>query len=347
MLDLIEILKDQPKYRRDQILKAWFDVHLDSFEKITTLPKDLRSMLSVEKWLCLEPITVQTSTVDSTQKALFRLSDGLLIESVLMGRINKKVSSERDFRHTICISTQVGCPMKCVFCATGKLGFKRNLTWREMIDEVRFWQIYLYKNFGDEAKISNIVLMGEGEPLLNYDNVKESLNIILGNLEIGPRQITVSTCGVPEGMDKIVTDIDWPPVRLALSLHSAIEETRKKIMPSHCDGFLDFLVGWSKKFHERFSSRTQFVGLEYTLLAGVNDDDKHLRALKKLASKLGRVRINLIPYNATSGEFRGSDETIINKWHEEIMAAGFTSTVRRSQGQDIAAACGQLALQSK
>ena len=265
------------------------------------------------------------------------------LRSAYVGRKNKKsLAGEFDRRYTICISTQVGCPMGCVFCATGKMGFKRNLSWREIVDEVRFWQKYLFLETSGKGQMSNIVLMGQGEPLLNYNNVKEALRIILDNTEIGPRQITVSTVGVPNIMEKMIVDKDWPPVRFALSLHNAIESERALLIPSHQKDFLDWLVAWSKKYHARFSSRTQFIGIEYTVVPNKNDSEKHLQALIKLASKMGKVRINLIPLN--SGVFiKGDNSEVLNHWHEELMKKGFTSTIRLSQGQDISAACGQLA----
>lgn len=206
--------------------------------------------------------------------------------------------------------------------------------------------------------------MGQGEPLLNYDNVKRALNILLQNTDLGETKITVSTAGVPHAMEKLLTDEDFPPVRWALSLHSAIEESRKQIMPSHKKGFLEWLVDWAKKYHERFPSRSHFIGFEYIMLSGVNDDEKHLQALVKLCKKMPYFRINLIPYNRTTDEAQPHDEIVvppppkpedngfrlfdrtppelIDHWHTTLMNAGFTSTVRYSQGQDIAAACGQL-----
>lgn len=334
---LAQILQSEPAYRLKQIYQAWFDPKIKSYGEITTLSKDLRAKLADEPWLGVSVKAMQESVADDTKKALLQFADGECVETVLMGRIGKKLNND-DRRYTICISTQAGCPMNCAFCATGKGGFRRNLTAEEIVDQVRFWM--------QDNKIDNIVLMGQGEPLLNYDNVKSALNIILDNTDIGPSKITLSTCGVPAGMEKMIADKNFPQVRFALSLHSAIDETRKKIMPSHQPGFFDFLIDWSRKYHEAIPSRTHFIGLEYTLLAGINDDAKHLKALIKLASKLGRVRINLIPYNDT-GIFRGSSSDTVHQWHTKLMESGFTSTVRRSQGQDISAACGQLSLGKK
>ncbi|KKT24735.1 MAG: putative dual-specificity RNA methyltransferase RlmN, partial [Parcubacteria group bacterium GW2011_GWA2_43_9b] len=197
------------------------------------------------------------------------------------------------------------------------------------------------------AEVDNIVVMGQGEPLLNYDNVKTALNIILKYTNIGPSKITMSTCGIPSAMNKMLEDKDFPPVRFALSLHSAIESTRASTMPSHQPGFLDYLVSWAKKYHEAYPSRALFIGLEYIMLGGINDGPKDLKALLTLASKLGKIKINLIPYNnifndSVASEFKESPKENIAHWHESLMNAGFTSTIRYSQGQDIAAACGQL-----
>ncbi len=337
---LEEILKNEPKYKIDQIWQGKFNPALNSFAEITTLSKDLREKIKDFPWLSVKQILLQKSKSDNTQKALLELSDGQTIETVLMSRINKRETREDDFRNTICLSTQVGCAMNCAFCATGKMGFKRNLTVDELVDQYRFWQKYLLQNGGGE--VDNIVLMGQGEPLLNYENVKEALNLFIKYGEIGQSKITMSTCGIIPGMKKMIEDKDFPPVRFALSLHSAIDDVRKKLMPSHTDNFFEFLIDWSKQYHAKFTSRTQFIGLEYAFLAGINDDDKNLKALIKLASKLGRVRINLIPYNDTTGIFVGSDMEILKKWQKKLMESGFTVTIRLSQGQDIAAACGQL-----
>lgn len=336
-MELNQILENQPKYRLKQIEKAWFDVKIGSYNQISTLPASLRGELKKTPWLSVKLHTIFKSKVDSTQKALFELSDGNLIESVLMGRENTKEVRESDERYTICISSQVGCPMACVFCATGKNGFTRNLTAEEIVDQFRYWQRYIYPE-----RISNIVVMGQGEPLANYDNLKRALNLIIDNALVGPTKITVSTCGVMPVMEKILTDKEFPQVRIAISLHSAVEETRKKIMPSHQKDFLKFLYQWAEKYHQTIPSRTHFIGLEYLMLSGVNDDEKHLLALKKLALKFPRVRINLIPYNTTDPKLQTSNREIIEHWHDFLMKAGFICTIRQSQGQDIDAACGQL-----
>ncbi|MFA5127497.1 MAG: 23S rRNA (adenine(2503)-C(2))-methyltransferase RlmN [Patescibacteria group bacterium] len=336
-----QIISTEPKYRRDQIWRALFDPKLNNFSEITTLPKDLRAKLEKIPWLPVEPALVQASRLDDTQKALLRLADDETIETVLMGRANKRATRESDKRYTICVSSQVGCAMRCAFCATGEFGFRRNLSAEEIIGQFRFWQKYLLeKNGGGE--IENIVLMGQGEPLVNYDAVKDALNLILKYTKVGETKITLSTAGVVAGMNKMIEDKDFPAVRFALSLHSAIPEDRKKLMPSQPEKFFEFFIDWCEKYHERWPSRTHFVGLEYVFINGVNDTPAHLKALIKLASKIGRVRLNLIPFNAAAGKFSGTPMEKIKEWQTRLMDSGFTVTVRLSQGSDIAAACGQL-----
>lgn len=368
---LKEILADQPAYRLKQIEKAWFDVNLNSYDEITTLPKDLRDNLKDLPWLTVEVHTALQSKVDNTRKYLFKLADGNLIEMVLMGRKNLKkdiiafhptgatVETSEEWsndRYTICVSSQAGCPMKCLFCATGKGGFKRHLSAEEIIDQYRFAQRILAK---EGNRVANIVMMGQGEPLLNYENVKRALNVILKNTDLGETKITVSTAGVPYAMEQLLKDNDFPPVRWALSLHSAIEESRKAIMPSHKKGFLEWLVTWAEAYHKKYPSRSHFIGFEYIMLSGTNDDERHLQALITLCKKMPYFRVNLIPYNKITDPadptpqivepndpyFKTFDRTppeLIEHWHKSLMDAGFVSTIRYSQGQDIAAACGQL-----
>ncbi|PIT88120.1 MAG: hypothetical protein COU29_03860 [Candidatus Magasanikbacteria bacterium CG10_big_fil_rev_8_21_14_0_10_36_32] len=337
---LEKILAGEKKYRLKQIEAAKFDPRINNFSEISTLSKELREKLKSVPWLSVKLAVLQESRIDNTKKAILELSDGMVAETVLMGRKMKKKIKNAEERYTICVSSQVGCAMGCSFCATGIGGFKRNLSAEEIIDQFRFWQRWLCVKNG---KIDNVVFMGQGEPLLNYDEVKQAIIILLKNTEIGPTKITLSTAGIMSSMEKILTDIDFPPVRVAISLHSAVNETRKKIMPSHQNNFFEFLPIWAKKYHEKFSSRTHFLGLEYLLLDSINDDEKHLKVFIKLASKVGRVRINLIPYNAVGGSLRGSKEEVIKHWHNILMKSGFTTTIRHSQGADIDAACGQLA----
>lgn len=333
--NLSSILSTEPAYRLKQIERAKFDPKIKNYADISALPLELRKKLKGLPWLAVKQKLIKKSELDGTEKALLELADGLCVETVLMAR-----GDEEKIRRTICLSSQVGCGMACIFCATGRMGFARNLTTEEIIDQYRFWQNHLAKN-GNEA-IGNIVIMGQGEPLLNYDEIKKAINIILQNTDVGPSKVTLSTVGEKIMMEKILQDKEFPPVRLAISLHSAIEKTRKQIVPSTQSEFLDFLIEWSEKYHKMLGSRSHFLSLEYVLLRGINDDEAHLRALINLARKLGRVKINLIPLNPAGTNIAGSPPETIKKWHDALMNAGFTCTIRRSQGADIAAACGQL-----
>ena len=346
-MTLEEILEKEPAFRRQQIYLSWFDKNINSFEDITTISKDMRAKLKDEPWMTVKEKTLQQSKIDGTRKALLEFSDGNVVESVLMPRVSKKMIPGDKPRYTICVSSQVGCPMACTFCATGKLGFTRNLTYREIVDQMRYWQKILWKT--NEGQVDNIVFMGQGEPLLNYNNVKMALNILIKGAKMGPRKITVSTVGLATTMDKMVGDKNWPPVRFALSLHSAINEIRTSIMPSNRSDFLEFLIDWARRYHKAFPSRTHFIGIEYIMLKGVNDFPKNLDALIKLVQKMGSVRVNLIPYNPGDDKdgFGGTTMETIKQWQQKMNDKDIVCTVRRSQGLDIAAACGQLANKDK
>lgn len=350
-MNLKEILSSEPKFRLKQIYKAWFDLSIKSYGEITTLSKSIRENLKDIPWLSVTLKKMAESKIDSTKKALLELADGELVETVLMERKDRSANQTRGNRFTVCLSTQVGCPMACKFCATGASGFKRNLTMEEIIDQLRFWLASLSAQrsgqsfLGDAKAIGNVVLMGQGEPLLNYENVRDALNIILENTEIGQSKITISTVGIPAALDRLLEDKNFPPVRFALSVHSALDESRKRLIPSHQRGFFGFFTTWAKRYHERFSSRAHFIGLEYAMLLGVNDDEAHFKAFLSFASNLGRVRVNLIPYNSGAecgGGFKSSSMERVKSWQKKLMDEGFVCTIRESQGQDIAAACGQL-----
>ena len=341
IVELENIITSEPRYRLKQIFQSWFDPKITDYQEITTLPIALRKKLKEVPFSTVTPTVLTSGKKDETEKILLQLSDGLCIETVLMGRENKKINKKEEYRYTVCLSTQAGCPMKCSFCATGKLGFKRNLTTYEIIDQLRYWIYHLNKK--NKGVIDNIVLMGQGEPLANYEAVKNAINIILENTTIGPRQITISTVGVKNGMEKMLADKDFPPIRFALSLHSAINQTRHELIPAHTDDFFVWLIDWAKKYHQKFSSRTHFIGLEYTMIKNRNDDAAHLKALIKLASQLGKIRINLIPYNSTLPDWQGTEIEKIKQWRDALIEKGFVATIRHSQGQDILAACGQLA----
>lgn len=298
-------------------------------------------------WLSVREVRVFESVKKDTCKAVVETEDGKRVETVLMKNARGQ--------WTVCVSSQVGCAMACTFCATGTMGFTRNLTADEIVDQVRFWYAFLKKRTtmslsNGEAelpeRISNVVFMGMGEPLANYENVKESLRLLLTYTDIGMTRITVSTVGLLPMLKKILTDEAWPAVRLAVSVHSADSDTRKNMMPSSYDGFLDGLVAWTKEYFEKFESRRRHLTFEYVMLSGINDTDMHAKKLIDFARRVGKVRINLIPYNFTGSVYKDSLPGDFVRFQKQLEDAGVVVTRRRTMGDDIAAACGQLIVEN-
>ncbi len=315
--------------------EALFSESFGGFSDVTVMPKSMRETLAKElPWLSVRPAHILESKKKDTYKAIVELSDGKRVETVLMQNARGQ--------WTVCVSSQVGCAMACTFCATGTMGFTRNLSSDEIVDQYRFWNIFLREHPKLPQRISNIVFMGMGEPLANYDNVKEVIKTILAHTDIGATRITVSTVGLVPMLKKLLNDPDWPPVRLAVSLHSADNDTRKRMMPSSYDGFLDVLAAWTADYFEKFDSRRRHLTFEYVMLSKVNDTEMHAQALIKFARKVGKVRINLIPYNFTGAVYRDSLPGDFARFQERLETAGVTVTRRRTMGDDIAAACGQL-----
>ena len=323
----------EPAFRWKQIEQGLFS-SAESWSEITSLSKTMREKLINIPWMSVVPQTVQVSKNGDTHKALLNVEGGKQIETVLM-------KNNRD-AWTICVSSQVGCAMRCGFCATGKMGLTRSLLADEIIDQYRFWQQYLQHNPKLGSRISNIVFMGMGEPLANYEEVKKTLNTILTYTDIGRTRITVSTVGVLPRLEQILTDKEWPHVRLAISLHSAIAETRKKIVPTSYDEFLPKLEVWAKNYLSVFGNRRHHLTFEYVMLKGVNDTPEHAKALATFVRRIGRIRINLIPYNLTGMEFECSTPSAIEYFMSILESSGCIVTTRRTMGDDIAAACGQL-----
>lgn len=331
---------DAPAFRFRQLEEALYDPALRNFSDISSMPVAMRETLEREmRWLSLSPVQVLESAKHDTYKAVVELEDGKRVETVLM----KNARGQR----TVCVSSQVGCAMACTFCATGTMGFARNLIADEIADQVRFWLAFLEKqatpSFVEESqRISNIVFMGMGEPLANYDNVKESLRQLLAHTDIGPTHITVSTVGLIPMLRKLLQDPEWPAVRLAVSLHSADSETRKAMMPSSFDAFLEELIAWTAEYFEKYESRRRHLTFEYVMLSKINDTEKHAEVLIRFARRVGKVRINLIPYNFTGSVYKDSLPADFARFQEQLAVAGVVVTRRRTMGDDIAAACGQL-----
>jgi 23S rRNA (adenine2503-C2)-methyltransferase len=333
----------EPTFRWKQIEEAFFS-SAKSWNDVTTVSKAMRAKLTLIPWMSVTPHTVQVSRNGDTHKALLQVAGDKQIETVLM--------KNRRGAWTICVSSQVGCAMRCGFCATGKMGLTRNLIADEIVDQYRFWKNELatspaYAISPTSSRISNIVFMGMGEPLANYEEVKSAINVLLAYTDLGKTRITVSTVGVLPRLEQILTDPDWPHVRLAVSLHSAIEETRKKIVPTSYDEFLPKLTDWAKRYLQKFGNRRHHLTFEYVMLKGVNDTPEHAKALVKFVSRIGQVRVNLIPYNLTGVEFKRSPDAAIEQFLQILHNHKLIATTRRTMGEDIAAACGQLIVESK
>lgn len=324
-----------PAFRFRQFEAALFDFAWKDFASISSFPLPMRTELAKHMpWLSLRPVQVFESAKKDTFKAVVELADGKRVETVLMRNARGQ--------WTVCVSSQVGCAMACTFCATGTMGFTRNMLADEIVDQYRFWKIFLSERPQLPERISNVVFMGMGEPLANYDHVRESLRQLLSHTDIGPTHITVSTVGLLPALRKILQDPQWPAVRLAVSLHSADSATRKAMMPSSFDTFLEELVAWTAEYFEKHESRRRHLTFEYVMLSKINDTRAHAEALIRFARRVGKVRINLIPYNFTGSVYRDSLPADFASFEELLKAAGVTVTRRRTMGDDIAAACGQL-----
>lgn len=322
-----------------QAVSALFSPVTGSWKEVTALPKPLRDRLvETVPWNTLRGIAVMPSAKQDTWKALLETCDGKRIETVLMRNGRGQL--------TVCVSTQVGCAMACTFCATGKMGFSRNLTADEIIDQVRFFSGYVARHPEVSGSVTNVVFMGMGEPLSNYEEVRVALRSLIHDMGIGPTRITVSTVGLLPRLEQVLKDPDWPPVRLAISLHSADPKTRRDLMPTSYDGFLDRLAEWTDRYFAIFPEKRRHLTFEYIMLKGVNDTDAHADALIRFARRVGKVRINLIPYNITEGGLSRSTEEAIGRFQSRLKSADLVATRRRTMGDDIAAACGQLATET-
>lgn len=328
---------DEPGYRAGQIVEWLYQKRTDAFEKMTNLPQLLRNRLAQKFSFDKIDIVRVLGSNDTTQKFLFRLSDGNLIESVLIPA-SPALYGEKSDRRTICISTQVGCAYGCKFCASGLEGFSRNLRPNEIVDQI----IAVERETGE--KIDNIVFMGMGEPLANFDNVLRAIRIINApwGLGIGARHITVSTSGLAPQIKKLA---DEPlQIRLAVSLHGATDEVRDQIMPINRRFNIEKLLSACDYYA---AHKKQQLTFEYILIAGVNDADDQAHLLARHSRRLS-AKVNLIPYNAVEGlpwsrPSRNQQEEFLSILHKACVAA----TLRREKGHDIDAACGQLRLQTQ
>lgn len=313
------------KYRTKQIFEGIHHLLYNDFEKFTNLSKKMKRMLEEEgRFKNIELVKKFVSKVDKTTKYLFKLEDGALIETVLM--------SYHD-RNTICISSQVGCKMGCKFCASTKAGYERNLEVSELLE-----QIY-YVSRTEDIRINNIVLMGIGEPLDNYDNVIKFIKIITDErgYNISIRNITLSTCGLANEIDRL--SHEDLPINLTISLHNPFDSERSKIMPINNKYKIDEIFRSAKNYFESTGRRVSF---EYTLIKDVNDSDRHIDEIVKLFNH-ENFHLNLIPLNAID-EFGkpSTNSKDLEVFKQKLISKGINATIRKSMGIDIDGACGQL-----
>jgi len=326
----------EPAYRTDQILQWVYEKQAATFAAMTNLSGALRQKLADHFTLHAVQALRTRHASDTTDKFLFQLADGSLIETVLIPA-TPGLTTQAD-RHTVCVSTQVGCAYGCKFCASGLEGVKRNLTAGEIVDQV--WQVQQLSG----EKVNNIVVMGMGEPLANYDNLLRALRIINApwGLGIGARKITVSTVGLVPRIKQLA---DEPmQLRLAVSLHGATDAVRELIMPVNKKHPLKDLLAACDYY---VNTRKRMMTFEYILIAGVNDTDEQAMKLGALAQRL-RAKVNLIPYNPVEGlPWQRPAPEQCRQFQHRVERHGVTTTLRMEKGTDINAACGQLRLQTE
>jgi 23S rRNA (adenine2503-C2)-methyltransferase len=326
----------QPAFRAKQVAEWIYAKRAKDFASMTNLPAVLRAQLAEEfTFDALEKIRVLGSE-DTTRKYLFRLSDGALIESVLIPA-SPALYGEASDRRTLCVSTQVGCAYACKFCASGLDGWSRNLHAGEIVEQV------LKAEELSGERVSNLVFMGMGEPLANLQNVMRAIEIINApwGVGIGARRITLSTSGLAPQIRALA---DQPlQVRLAISLHGATDEVRQQIMPVNRKYPLDVLLDACEYYAQRKKQRMTF---EYILIEDVNDRPQDASALARVASRVG-AKVNCIPYNSVEGlEWKRPSEKRQDVFMDILSRAAIPATIRREKGHDIAAACGQLRRQT-
>ncbi len=328
-LEEFMLANGQSKFRAKQVYNWVYLKSVSTFDEMTDLPLATRELLKEKTILCSISIKDKQVSKDGTMKFLFELKDGSFAEAVLM-RFDNRANL------TACISTQVGCPMGCTFCATAKLGFKRNLDVDEIIQ-----QIFLIQA-DTGLKVTNIVYMGQGEPLLNFDNLIGSIKIFREQFQIGARRITVSTCGIIPQINKLA-DLDFQST-LAISLHAPNQTVRQEIMPVAKKYEFGELISCLKKYTEKTGRR---VTVEYVLMKDVNDS---IEAAKELAYAIAKLKsnVNLIVYNQNEkSPYKKPSKENVLKFKYILEASGKKVTVRLERGADIDAACGQLASKAK
>jgi 23S rRNA (adenine2503-C2)-methyltransferase len=330
MEDFFASVGEKP-YRAQQVLKWIHFQGVNNFEAMTNLSKDLRAKLHEVAEIVAPEIAYESTAADGTHKFLLRLSCGNCIETIYI--------PEKE-RGTLCVSSQVGCTLNCDFCSTGKQGFSRNLTSAEIISQV--WiaarSMSLKDKMHDRA-VTNVVMMGMGEPLMNFDNVVAAMDLMLDDFAYGlsKRRVTLSTAGVVPAIYKLRQVSD---VALAVSLHAPTDELRNQLVPLNKKYPLKELMQACQDYFSE--AKRRYVTMEYVMLAGINDTPKHARQLIKLLGDM-RAKVNLIPFNPfPTTLYKRSDQATIDEFRDILINAGINAITRKTRGDDIDAACGQL-----
>ena len=343
--------RQEPAYRVSQLLEWLYVNRAESWSAMTNLPKPLRTWLQQTFSLQAFELARKQGAADTTQKFLWRLADHSLIESVLI-QANPALYGEPSDRHTLCVSTQVGCAYGCKFCASGLEGWKRNLEPHEIVEQVlavERWhsgnaQPAKQRSVATGRLVSNLVIMGMGEPLANYDNLLKALTILNAPWGggIGARKITISTSGLAPQIRRLA---DGPlQFRLAISLHGATDPVRSQIMPVNRKYPVRELTAACEYYQQK---KGRLITFEYILIAGVNDGLSQVPPLAALARRLN-AKVNLIPYNHVEGlPWKRPSETVQDAFLSALEKARVTATLRREKGHDIDAACGQLRLRTE
>lgn len=324
----------EPKFRARQVWQwIWQKLVLD-FDSMSNVSKELRAKLKDIACISWPKIIKRENSSDGTIKFLLELDDLASIETVLIPsrQVNGRI------RMTQCLSSQVGCPMSCTFCSTGYMGFERNMSAGEILGQVMVARNYLGDARPEHPIIKNLVFMGMGEPLLNFTELMKSLHTLNDSygLNFSPRRITVSTCGIKKGLLELG---ESGLAFLALSLHAPNQALREKIMPKAARWPLDDIIRTLEKYPLKTRERITF---EYLLLGGINDSIEHAKELASLVTKI-KGKLNLISYNAIDGSYYASPSAEDILAFEKILwAKKITAVLRKSKGQDINAACGQL-----
>ncbi len=326
------IARGEKKFRAQQILHWVYQRGVTDFNEMTDLSKSLRSMLLDEIEIHFPEISSEQISEDGTIKWLLRVGDGNAIETVYIPEAT---------RGTLCISSQVGCALDCTFCATARQGFNRNLTAAEIIGQVWVADQQLRRLYDGKQMLTNVVFMGMGEPLLNFNNVIPVINLLLDDhaYGMGKRKVTVSTSGVVPKIDVLSEEVD---VSLAVSLHAPSNDVRNELVPINRKYPIEELLAACKRYLKN-KNRKESVTFEYVMLDGINDSEEQAWQLVKLLKNIS-AKVNLIPFNSfEQSGYQRSSENAINNFRQILMNNGIIVITRRPRGEDIDAACGQLA----